>query len=133
MGKNYQHLSSEERAVIQIERGRGASCRVIAKLLGRSPSTIAREVGRAPVRPGAGYDATLAAHSYRVRRSRSVRRNKLVRGTWLYQHVHDRLVYWRWSPQQIAARLRIMFPHEPARQISHETIYAAIYAHPRVP
>lgn len=131
MGKNYQHLSSEERAVIQIERMRGASCRSIARLLGRSPSTVARELARAAPSSGGGYDATVAAHGYRCRRARSVRRHKLGRGTWLYQHVHDRLIYWRWSPQQIAARLRTMYPHEPARQVSHETIYAAIYAHPR--
>jgi len=40
-------------------------------------------------------------------------------------------VYWRWSPQQIASRLRCMQPLRLDRQVSHETIYAAIYAHPR--
>ena len=46
MGKQYSHLSSEERAVLQIERGNGASIRSIARRLGRSASTLARETAR---------------------------------------------------------------------------------------
>lgn len=38
---------------------------------------------------------------------------------------------WKWSPQQIAATLRRTFPNEPARHLSHETIYTAIYVLPR--
>ena len=49
----------------------------------------------------------------------------------MYQHVHDRRIYWRWSPQQIADRLYRMYPDDPGRQVSHETIYASIYAQPR--
>ena len=60
-----------------------------------------------------------------------MRRRKLVEGHWLHQYVHDQLGYWRWSPQQIAARLQCMYPDRPDRHISHETIYAAIYAYPR--
>ena len=38
---------------------------------------------------------------------------------------------WKWSPQQIAATLKRVFPDEPERHVSHETIYTAIYALPR--
>ena len=38
---------------------------------------------------------------------------------------------WKWSPQQIAATLKRVFPDEPERHVSHETIYTAIYAQPR--
>jgi len=139
MREKYRHLSVEDRAVIMIEQGRGASLRSIAGTLKRQPSTISRELRRNLVSralAGAGlrvgdYDATAASAAYLGRRLRCVRRPRLVQGTRLYQLVYDRLVHWRWSPQQIAARLRMMFPNDPTLQISHEAIYAAIYAHPR--
>jgi IS30 family transposase len=37
----------------------------------------------------------------------------------------------RWSPQQIAGRLKSMWPDDSAETVSHETIYNAIYLHPR--
>jgi IS30 family transposase len=89
---------------------------------------LSRELRRCA--PG-GYDATQAARSYHERRHRSRRAKRLAQGSALYQHVHDRLVYLRWSPQQIAARLHQMpAPLRPGL-VSHETIYAAIYAQPR--
>lgn len=128
MGKQYSHLSSEERAVLQAERDRGASLRAIGRRLGRSASTLSREVQRLD-RPV--YSAQAATMDYRSRRSRSVRRRRLVEGTALFEFVHDRLVYDRWSPQQIAAKLRAMHPDDTSQWVSHETIYAAIYAYPR--
>ena len=42
------------------------------------------------------------------------------------------MLEWRWSPQQIAGTLKRVFPDEPERHVSHETIYTAtIYAKPR--
>ncbi len=95
MGKQYRHLSSEERAVIQIEHGNGSSLRAIAQRLGRSVATVSRELARNRRDDGARYEATAAASAYRSRRLRCVRRRKLVEDQWLYQHVHDRLVYRR--------------------------------------
>ena len=46
MGEVYSHLSEEERQVIQIEVGNGASIRGIGAMLGRSPSSISREIKR---------------------------------------------------------------------------------------
>jgi len=45
--------------------------------------------------------------------------------------VRGKLVHRRWSPEQIACRLKLMHPDDPSRLISHKTIYAAIYAQPR--
>src|SRR5512133_3793457 len=52
-------------------------------------------------------------------------------GSRLHGWVRDRLVHFRWSPEQIAGRLKAMEPDDPGSRVSHETIYAAIYAHPR--
>ncbi|KAB0517690.1 IS30 family transposase [Xanthomonas cissicola] len=128
MSKSYVHLSAEERAVLQIETRRGQSLRSISRLLERSPSTLSRELARQPTTT---YCARDAAVQYKARRQRSVRRRRLEAGTEVLQTVRDHLVLWRWSPQQIAAKLRTMHPDDPAQRVSHETIYASIYAHPR--
>ncbi|MDT3723107.1 IS30 family transposase [Pseudomonas oryzihabitans] len=128
MGKQYSHLGPEERAVLQFERDQGTSLRAIGRRLGRSASTLSREVRRLD---DAVYSAHTAAVGYRTRRTRSVRPRRLIEGTWLFQFVHDRLVFDRWSPQQIAATLQVMHPDDASKRVSHETIYAAIYAHPR--
>ena len=41
------------------------------------------------------------------------------------------LLDWKWSPQQIAATLKRVYPDAPHRHVSHETLYTAIYAQPR--
>lgn len=128
MSRTYQHLSPEERAVIMIERQNGSSLRAIGLRLGRSAATVSRELRRCDQ---AAYNASQAALSYRRRRSRCRPMKRLVAGSRLYQYVHDHLVYRRWSPQQIAAKLRQMPESIRPGLVSHETIYAAIYAQPR--
>ena len=44
MGEVYSHLSEEERQVIQIEIGNGTGIRAIGAMIGRSPSTVSREI-----------------------------------------------------------------------------------------
>src|SRR5690606_19958845 len=73
----------------------------------------------------------IAGAAYRRRRQACVRPLKLVEGAALYAFVRHKLLDRYWSPQQIAARLRQMHPDDPTRQVSHETIYATIYAHPK--
>jgi IS30 family transposase len=41
------------------------------------------------------------------------------------------MLSWKWSPQQIAATLRRVYPDDPDFHVSHETLYTAIYAHAR--
>jgi IS30 family transposase len=129
--RTYFHLSAEERAVIMLKRREGSSLRSIAQSLQRSPATVSRELKRNETSATLPYDATQAARAYRHRRARCRRRSKLAEGTALHRHVYDRLLYRCWSPQQIAARLRCMPADQCPGWVSHETIYAAIYAHPR--
>lgn len=128
MGKDYEHLKAEERAVLFAERCKGRSFSRIGELLGRDKSTMQREWHRGG---GKDYEPTVAAAGYTTRRQRSRRPCKLIAGEPLHRHVQDQLLYKRHSPQQIAARLQHDHPQDPAWQVSHETIYASIYAHPR--
>jgi IS30 family transposase len=137
MGQSYSHLSAEERAAILLGKAGGASARSIAGLLGRAPSTIARELARnghgasgTRGRPPRGYDATRAGQRARRLGSRARRARKLAPDSLLWRCV-QRLLARRFSPQQISRTLRRQHPEEPAWHVSHETIYTAIYAAPR--
>jgi transposase, IS30 family len=126
---NYHHLSPEERAYIMLERDRGSSLRQIALTLERSPSTLSRELNRNS--PSVRYCASHAGAAYNRRRQRSVRPRKLVSQGALCDKVSSWLMHRQWSPEQIAATLKLRYPEQPAMQISPETIYAHIYAYPR--
>ena len=86
MGRQYSHLSSEERAVLQVERDNGIGIRAIARRLGRSASTLSREIKR---QDAVVYSAHAVGKDYRRRRSRSVWPRKLVEGSSLFQYVLD--------------------------------------------
>lgn len=143
MGTHYSHLSQTDRVAIQLLLQAGCSRRQIADKLGFSPSTICREVIRGKLSPTAlatSYRAAAAQSGSDERRAAAgAARRKLGanRKTFLWRTVLDGLRC-RWSPEQIACRLREMKPAplisspSPAPlTVSHETIYAAIYAMPR--
>lgn len=137
MDRRGLHLDGAERAVIFAEHRRGTSQREIARLLGRSASTICRELGRGRVAAGtavgagSGYCPQAGQRAYARRRLRCRPRRKLRPGGALWRFVWHHLVTFRWSPEQIAATLRSMHPDDPRARVSHETIYAMIYAQPR--
>lgn len=112
----------EEREKIQEMLWQKTSIRTIARALGRSPSSVAREIGRNKPRELNRYTPRLAhkrALAYRQRRGkRKLERNKALR-----TYTVSRLKL-GWSPEQIAATAK-----EVANaSISHEAIYQYIYA-----
>jgi IS30 family transposase len=126
----FHHLSCAERAVVFSEERRGSSQREIAGLLGRSASTICRELARGRG-PEGGYCPQRSQAEHDRRRLRCRPRHKLVAGGALWRYVCRQLLQFRWSPEQIAATLARMTPDDPAARVSHETIYAMIYAQAR--
>jgi transposase, IS30 family len=121
-------LSPAEREEIALGRAAGESVRSIARRLGRHPSTVSREV-RPDERYGQRYRA--GAGDYRCYlRSRRPKRARLATAGPLRAQVIG-LLRRRWSPQQIAARLRADFPDTPEMWVSHETIYRALYVQGR--
>jgi len=122
MGKQYEHVTLEERCTIARLHEDGQSCREIAAALDRSPSTISRELKRNSGKQGykPGY-ADEQAWARRWTGSR-LERDDTLRGLVLGQ------LRLGWSPEQIAGRLG---QQKAATTISHESIYRFIYAQVR--
>jgi len=105
------------------------SIRQIAASLGRAPSTVSREVARYE-RYGQRYLPSEADWAAWLRHRRARRTARLAVDGSLRRSVVD-LLRRRWSPQQIAAWLKLEFPDRPEMWVSHETIYQAIYLQAR--
>jgi IS30 family transposase len=130
-------LDLAEREEIALGLARGESYRRIGARLGRSHTTVSREVAGHSLhrhavrfgRPEMAYKATCAHRSAVTAAARPKRAKLAVRGR--LRTLVLRLLRQRWSPQQIAARLRVDFPDRPEMWVSHETIYQAIYLQSR--
>jgi len=120
-------LSLPEREEISRAIAGGESARQIARTLGRSHTTIAREVNRCGGRQR--YRAHTADREA-WQRSRRPRPTKLELCRELRDLVAERLAK-EHSPQQIAGWLRLAYPDNEAMQVSHETIYRALYVQTR--
>lgn len=125
---SYHHLTGDERNVIWQMRRLGKSRAEIARCLGRHRSTIGRELRRNAAFPS-GYDPAAAQALAGGRRRAHVRRPK-TGDRRLMAYVAVRLQR-RWSPEQIAGRLRqVGVKALDGRTISHTTIYRWIWADP---
>ena len=102
---------------------------MIARRLGRAPSTVSRELRRNADRGGGGYRAT-TAHALAYERASRPKPAKLAVNVALRELVQDALLR-RSSPEQIAGRLRRQFPDDPEMWVSAETIYQSLYVQSR--
>jgi len=140
--EKYKQLSMEERSLIQSQLTLGFKPSWIALSLGRSVSTITRELKRnswvnttgvvirgRPAIAGK-YRAVLAQD--RAQRISAVPRvaRRLQAGNDLWKVVVNYLKQ-GYSPEQIAGTLKAVNADYPSLQVSHETIYSAIYLMPR--
>jgi IS30 family transposase len=129
--------------MIQLSLEQGCTLRAIARSVQRAPSSISRELSRngwsnpttAPKKRGrplvaGGYRAPLAQQRADALSSTARRPSRLALDGPLWGHV-ERLLRARHSPEQIGGILQRMHPGEPTLQVSHETIYTALYAMPR--
>jgi len=154
-----RYLSFAEREELAILHAQGLGVCDIARQMGRSASTISRELRRNAATRGGGMEyRAIAAQWHAERAGCRPKPAKLAVNTALRTYVQDRLaglvvtpggtavagpaVSWKgrrhgprqhrrwalaWSPEQIAHRLRLDFPHDEAMRISHEAIYQALY------
>jgi IS30 family transposase len=121
-------LTFEERERICVGVARGESDSEIARAIGRHRSTVGREIKRTcgerwRYRP-------LAAERGRAVRAGRPKSGKLASDPRLLAAV-ERGLSGCWSPEQISARLKRMYPDDAGMRISHETIYRALYVQSR--
>ena len=120
-----RYLSQDDRVSIADLAGAGFGVRAIAAQLGRSPSTVSRELRRNRD-SGSGQYRPFAAQLLAARRRARPGRGKLLRDPVLREFVAGRLTA-RWSPEQVSHALRGEFPGDAGRHLVHETIYQAVY------
>ena len=121
-------LSVREREQIAWGLSQKWSIRKIAAEMGRSASTVSREVTR-----NSGVDGQyrlLTAEQKAQTRAKRPKEAKLVADTPLRRYVAAGLKQKR-SPEQIAHRIRLDYPDDPEMRVCHETIYQAIYVEAR--
>ena len=120
-------LTSAEREEISRGLARRLSLRSIATQLGRSPSTISRELHR---NGGAtGYRAVQADQAAWDRAHRP-KRCKLAGNPLLSRTIATKLRL-LWSPHQIAGWLKREYPEDESHQVSHETLYRSLFIQAR--
>ena len=117
---NYHHLTIEERCCIREFYKKGLSYRKIAELIGRSPSTISREINRNKtymnVKPA--YYPHTAQKKYLLRRSYCHR--GMFHSQAVISYIEEKLLA-TWSPEQIAST------PAPVPMPSWRTIYRWLY------
>jgi IS30 family transposase len=123
--KKYNHLSEEERNEIVVMLSRGKSIGDIGKAMGRSKSSISREVKRNSGR--VRYRANRAQKRAQEREKGSHKKNSL-KSYALKKYVEEKMSKLRWSPEIISGILK---KQSELPQISHEAIYQWIYREKR--
>ena len=120
-------LTLVEREVISRGLASQLSMRAIAAQLGRSPSTVSREIhrngGYASYRASSAEDAALQ-RALRPKACKLAGRPQLVRIITAKLQRH-------WSPQQIAGWLKRRYPERERYHVSHETIYKTLFIQAR--
>jgi IS30 family transposase len=117
-------LSEHERIVIADLLRAGQSARGIARELGRSPSTVSREIRRNSDAHGR-YRPHHAEQAARLRAQKP--RQRRIAGDGVLRDFVTQLLEKRWSPEQVAHELRIFFAGQRSRWLCTESIYQAIY------
>lgn len=121
-------LTFADREEIAVLRAQGKSLRQIGEALGRSASTISRELRRN--NPGTGSYRASKAHALAYERASRPKPAKLHTNQALRAKVEADLAK-KYSPEQIAGRLLRDYPDDEEMRVSPETIYQSLYIQSR--
>jgi transposase, IS30 family len=124
-----RYLDRDQRYEIARLREAGWSMRGVARALGVAPATVSRELARNSD-PATGRYQPERAHRLAWERQRRPKGSNLSKRPELLEAVQQ-LLDRRFSPEQIAGRLPLLFPDNHQMRVSHETIYQSIYVYPR--
>ena len=124
-----RYLDRDERYEMARLRDAGHSIRHVAGRLGRSPSTVSRELDR-NANPRTGRYEPERADRLAWDRQRRPKASKLSQSAPLREEVQNMLDR-RFSPDQVSGRLKVKHPEDPSMHISHETIDQSLYVYPR--
>jgi transposase, IS30 family len=124
-----RYLDRDERYELARLLEAGCSQREIARRVGRSPSTICRELARNRD-PRTGRYQPEQAHRLAWQRQRRPKQSKIASDPGLRCEVQALLAK-RMSPEQVSGRLKVLYPDNHMMRISHESIYRSIYVYPR--
>lgn len=124
--KKYVRLTYAERVKIETFLASKHSRVFIAKSLNRSRSTITRELNTWIRKPSDLYSAELA-HWYAQDTNLNKRNtDKISKHKALKMYVYRGLIE-KYSPEQIAGRIKVRYPNDTIMSISYEAIYTHIY------
>lgn len=122
----YTHFSSDERDTLQVLKSMDLGMDIIARILGRHPSSLYREIKRNTSQGLyiSGRAQTRATKRRKLNRPSPVRQNKpLIKCV-------EKLLQREFSPDEIVGRI-VLEKRHPYWHISHETIYQHIYSEAR--
>ena len=116
---SYTHFTLEERKKLQENLEKGKSIRKIAEELGRSPSSVSREIKRNYSKTKKRYHAW-RAQTLSIQRRRESKRRVLHPGTEEWEYILTKLGEY-WSPEAICGRWRLEHPEK--KPLHFSTIY----------
>lgn len=116
--RSYEHFTREERIKLQEMYRGGKKIREMARALGRSPSSVSRELRRNRNKNGS-YHFWRACNLYTIRRKNCQTRNRLAEGTEINSFVRARLQMF-WPPETIAHMWNMEHPDD---RVGFSTIY----------
>ena len=121
--RSHRHMSAEDRETLSLGLAQGHSLRMMARVLGRAPSTVSRESARNTTR-GRPYRAC-PAHTLATVRARQPRRPRQLLDPWLWQYVQTHRTH-GCSPEQITGHRRRAYPDDRHKPLSAETLYGGL-------
>lgn len=124
--RHERYLSLLERERLALLRREGLGVREISRRLGRSPSTISRELRRNMRKHDRGHYDPILAHARSREQARRDRTGVIAGDQQLKDVVQEKLKD-DWSPEQISFWLRDAYPNKRSWHVCHETIYQALY------